>query len=101
VAAKDIDGLAEAVVVDQARVDGEEAHERDDVATAEKDGKYLRALSVFLELFLKDDHGLVGGMKQFFYNPCEITDKNAAEGREFLTPLYHVCPLVRNNRTFG
>lgn len=39
--AEHVEGLGEAVVVDEASVDGEESHQQDDVAPAEHHGEHL------------------------------------------------------------
>ena len=40
--AKDVDGLGEEIIVDDASVDGEQAHQEDDVATIKHSTKHLK-----------------------------------------------------------
>ena len=50
--AEDVEALWEDVIVDEASVDGPDAHHEDDVAPSEEDLEDLRAVNVLLQLLL-------------------------------------------------
>ena len=61
VGTEDVHGLAEDVVVDEAGVDREDAHQEDDVAASEEDVEDLGDVALGLQTLLCEDHPEGGG----------------------------------------
>ena len=78
--AEDVDRLGEDIVVDEAGVDGEQAHQQDDVATAEEDGGDLIVNFLGSEWFLLPNHP--GGHQGHDDAVAEVAEHDSEQERE-------------------